>query len=67
MTIEIIYCTGDVFSDKLKKLTSSNKISHIPIVKNKIPIGIIYIVDIVNILIEKNIILKLNVKNFISG
>ena len=49
------------------ELMSSNKISHIPIVKNKIPIGIVYIVDIVNILIEKNIILKLNVKNFISG
>ena len=44
------------------ELMSSNKISHIPIVKNKIPIGIVYIVDIVNILIEKNIILKLNVK-----
>ena len=67
MTIKVFYYTEDVLSDKVMELMTSNKISHIPIFKNKILIGIVYIINIVNILIAKGRIWKLNVKNFISG
>ena len=67
MTIKVFYYTEDVLSDKLMELMTSNKIRHIPIVKNKIPIGIVSIGDVVNRLIEKVEYENQMLKDFISG
>tara|TARA_A100001011_G_C13530722_1_gene524462 strand:- start:13 stop:444 length:432 start_codon:yes stop_codon:yes gene_type:complete len=67
MTKSVIYCEKDVLSDKLMELMTKNKIRHIPIVENTIPIGIVSIGDVVNRLIEKVEYENQMLKDFVSG
>ena len=53
MTKNVIYCDIQTRSDELMVLMTKNKIRHIPIVKNKKPIGMVSIGDVVNWLLEK--------------
>ena len=67
MTKEVICCKKDVLSDKLMELMTKNKIRHIPIVENAIPIGIVSIGDVVNRLMEKVEYENQMLRDFVSG
>ncbi len=67
MTKEVICCKKDVLSDKLMELMTQNKIRHIPIVENAIPIGIVSIGDVVNRLMEKVEYENQMLRDFVSG
>ena len=53
MTKSVIFCGIETRSDELMVIMTKNKIRHIPIVKNKKPIGMVSIGDVVNRLLEK--------------
>ena len=53
MTKSVIFCGVETRSDELMIIMTKNKIRHIPIVKNKEPIGMVSIGDVVNRLLEK--------------
>ena len=53
MTKSVIFCGIETRSDELMVIMTKNKIRHIPIVKNKEPIGMVSIGDVVNRLLEK--------------
>ena len=67
MTKEVICCKKDVLSDKLIELMTKNKIRHIPIVENAIPVGIVSIGDVVKRLIEKVEYENQMLRDFVSG
>ena len=67
MTKEVICCKKDVLSDKLMELMTKNKIRHIPIVENAIPVGIVSIGDVVKRLIEKVEYENQMLRDFVSG
>ena len=53
MTKSVIFCGIETRCYELMVIMTKNKIRHIPIVKNKEPIGMVSIGDVVNRLLEK--------------
>ena len=67
MTSPVIFCSREIYSDKLMELMTKNKIRHIPIVENKKPIGIVSIGDVVNRLLEKSKFENQMLKEYLSS
>jgi len=67
MTSPVIFCSREIYSDKLMELMTQNKIRHIPIVENKKPIGIVSIGDVVNRLLEKSKFENQMLKEYLSS
>ena len=67
MTRPVISCNREALSNELMELMTKNKIRHIPIVENGVPIGIVSIGDVVNRLLEKFEYENQMLKEYLSG